>query len=78
MFATAIGIDRLIKADVWRFVRCYDPARALDLHIRRQTIERAKAFPPIVEILPAERLEPARSIGLGATPLRSASSGIFL
>ncbi|GBF25772.1 hypothetical protein MnTg02_00806 [bacterium MnTg02] len=78
MFATAIGIDRLIKADVWRFVRCYDAARVLDLYIRLKSIECAETFPSIIEILPGERLETAGLIGLGTTPFRSVSSGNFL
>ena len=72
MLAAAIGIDRAVEADIWRFVPGYDLPRRNFLDMGRQRLEIAKRLPAVVGRLIGYRLEAARAVGPGAPPVPAA------
>src|SRR5262245_60188642 len=62
MFATAVGIDRAVKGDVWRRVAGDDRPRLFNLHLSLERRELLERVPAVVKDLAADRLEAARRV----------------
>ena len=63
MLAAAIGIDRLVEADIGRVVRGDDLPGLLQPHLRLERRQFGEALPAIVEILAKLRLETPGQVG---------------
>jgi hypothetical protein len=72
VLAAAIGIDRLIEADVGTVVRRDDAAGLLQPDVRGERLELLQSLPSVIEALPPLHLETTARVasGAAATPER--------
>ena len=85
VFAAAIGIDRAVKRNVWRFIACDDRFRTLDsdagAHRRQYVIDHDAIIKPVAVINPVGKVEAIagavmRCAAMGAEEAHSQSYAI--